>query len=407
MFSRTELEAAWGSVLDHDRHAELPDVIGWRDLHAATMRGEVVPPLPVSGYFVPKGSSASVRRIDVLDPAEHARYVAALAPLVTGIERRLDPGVTAHRALPRPLGLWLEPWRRARSRHRFLVRRLLAGGPGAVLVADVRDCFGQIRPETVATSLGRMGARPLEIAALQALLRRGAAGGVGGLPVGPDPSAILANAVLAGADRAITVEGGRHVRWVDDFAIAVRDRAAAARVLDRLRAALKDLGLGLAPEKCRIVDGDDVAGVLDRFPGEPSGGGRGDQRVLRVEPEATFGELEAGSRSLSDLALVLRIRAVAASRWGRAEAEVLLGVAEEVARSTPVRAWAWRALALTDPGRCLGRAAELADEPDPWLQRAVVAAVGLVGGVRARRVLRALRDRIPQVAPTAAWGQER
>ena len=406
MFSRSEVEAAWETVLDHDRRAEIPDVIGWRDRYVAALRGEAVAPLPPTAYLVPRKQPGSLRTIDVLDPAEHARYVAAVARVAGSIERSLRPGVTAHRVAGGAPGQWLERWGRARAKHRVMVRRLLTGRPRAVAVADVRDCFSRLRPDAIVAALRRLGAPRFHLATLHAVAAR-SDDGAPGLPVGPEPSGVLANAVLALADEAVASEGVRHVRWVDDFTIVVRDAAAASRVLHRLSAALAELGLEPAPEKCRIAEGDEADRFLGRVAAGWSGPGRSRPHASAVYPEDLFAELEALRDARVDPAMADRIRAVEGRRWGREEAKLLGSIADDPDRSAPVRAWAWRALSLTDPGRCVERAAELPDDGDPWVQRAVVAAVGFAGGARARGVLRALRVRVPQAAATAAWGLER
>jgi hypothetical protein len=194
---------------------------------------------------------------------------------------------------------------------------------------------------------------------------------------------------------------------VDDFTIVVRDATAASRVLHRLRAALAELGLESAPEKCRIAEGDDADRLIDLVAARWSGPSVSHRRAFPAYPEDPFAHLEADRDALADPAIAHRIRAVADRRWGSAEARLLGSIADDQARSAPVRAWAWKALARSDPGRCVERAAEVPGEGDPWVQRAVVAAAGLAGGARARGVLRALRVRVPQAAPTAAWGLER
>ena len=80
-------------------------------------------------------------------------------------------------------------------------------------VADVRDCYASISPETLAELLGPEAAHAI------AFLRRFHECGVRGLPIGPEPSAILANAVLSRLDDAIRRSGVRHLRWVDDIAL--------------------------------------------------------------------------------------------------------------------------------------------------------------------------------------------
>ena len=74
--------------------------------------------------------------------------------------------------------------------------------------------------------------------------------GVRGLPVGPDASAVLANAVLAPVDRALREAGIDHLRWVDDVVLSGPDPEAA---VSTLREALGRIDLRLNERKTRIV----------------------------------------------------------------------------------------------------------------------------------------------------------
>src|SRR5437588_805115 len=83
------------------------------------------------------------------------------------------------------------------------------GGPsdGVLARADVRDCCGSIGPDLVEWSVRRLDTRASDVAPIVRLLRRFEDDGLRGLPVGPEPSAVLANAVLAGIDRSLAGEG--------------------------------------------------------------------------------------------------------------------------------------------------------------------------------------------------------
>ena len=121
---------------------------------------------------------------------------------------------------------------------------------------DVADCYGSILPEVVAASLRAAGADPR---ALERLLHELADHGVPGLPIGPEPSAVLANAVLAPLDVALAVAGVPHVRWVDDIVAFATERRQAMRVTDLIRRELEAVGLRPNEAKTRIEDGRTVA----------------------------------------------------------------------------------------------------------------------------------------------------
>jgi hypothetical protein len=197
------------------------------------------------------GAAPSRRPLARLDPRDEASYASAVGRLVPAIEARLGPDVLANRALGRgalehtTLESWVEP---RRGFHRAL-RRL--AGRGDVTMIDVLDCYGTIRPHTVESALGPLHRR--DAAGIVRLLGRFEDAGVRGLPVGPEPSAILANAVLSGLDRALDRAGVRHVRWVDDVAIASGDEASARRALGAAVEALEALGLALNERKTRVL----------------------------------------------------------------------------------------------------------------------------------------------------------
>jgi hypothetical protein len=197
------------------------------------------------------GAAPSRRSLTRLDPADGASYARAVSALVPAIEARLGPDVMANRALGRgafedtTLESWVEP---RRAFHREL-RRLASRGD--VTMIDVFDCYGSIRPRTVESALRRF--RRGDSARVLRLLGRFEDAGVRGLPVGPQPSAILANAVLFGLDRALDRAGVRHVRWVDDIALASSDEASARRALGVAVEALDALGLALNDRKTRVL----------------------------------------------------------------------------------------------------------------------------------------------------------
>src|SRR5207253_10941423 len=106
--------------------------------------------------------------------------------------------------------------------------------PGAVLVADVQACYQSIRPGAVGRRLRALGCDRAEIEAVIRSLESFAEDGVPGLPVGPDPSAVLANAVLSVADAELAAESVGHCRWVDDILAFAPNPRTAHRAKARL-----------------------------------------------------------------------------------------------------------------------------------------------------------------------------
>jgi hypothetical protein len=122
-----------------------------------------------------------------------------------------------------------------------------------VLHLDVRDCFASIRSDVVLGSLVDAGADRAAADAVQGVLVRFESDGVRGLPVGPEPSAVLANIVLAVGDRALRALGVPFVRWCDDVLVCLGS-ADPAGVEQAWKAAIAGVGLRPAPEKTRIVE---------------------------------------------------------------------------------------------------------------------------------------------------------
>lgn len=53
-----------------------------------------------------------------------------------------------------------------------------------------------------------------------------------GLPVGPNASCIISDAIMSGIDRALVREAVDYVRYVDDFRLFAPDERGATRALE-------------------------------------------------------------------------------------------------------------------------------------------------------------------------------
>ena len=203
---------------------------------------------------VPKSCGGS-RTLIHLGDHDRRRYDAAVASVTPSVERALTSGAVANRAHATPLGLELEPWRLARLRYVRSLRAAARGPSRAAFVGDVRDCYGSITPATVVRALHVAGASPRHIERVAALLHDFELRGVRGLPIGPHPSAVLANAVLAQVDDALAwASDGPAYRWVDDVVVFTQDAASCREVAAVFDRALGALGLSANAQKCRIID---------------------------------------------------------------------------------------------------------------------------------------------------------
>lgn len=205
-----------------------------------------------------------VRWLSFLDRPTAARYASLVASVAPTIEAELGEEVVANRARAgvSPIGLRLRPWQPARDA--FLRKgRRLAPDAGVFVVADVHRCYPSIGADLVGRTLRRLGCARSEVLDLTALLEAIDEAGSSGLPIGPDPSAVLANAVLAGADGVLRAAGVRHLRWVDDFWIFAPDNRQAAAALRSLGGWLEGQGLSLAPGKTRMLERpEEIASVV-------------------------------------------------------------------------------------------------------------------------------------------------
>jgi hypothetical protein len=197
----------------------------------------------------------SRRDLVVLHPALAARYEGVLASAAPAIETALPEGVLANRVAavdPDGSGFVLRSWHAER---RLYVRRVraLATRADAVLVTDVRRCYASIRIDVVERAVTSAGVERSTVDAIASLLRRFDRLGIEGLPVGPEPSAVLANAVLAAVDERLISERFEHVRWVDDVIVALRQPRDAARAIAVIDDALRSVGLRRHVAKTRVV----------------------------------------------------------------------------------------------------------------------------------------------------------
>lgn len=120
---------------------------------------------------------------------------------------------------------------------------------------DVADCFRSIGTDQVMEALGRLDVPREAMARVCAFLERTRRAGIPGLPVGPDPSAVLANAVLQALDIAAGGSGVAHVRWYDDMLILAGSTRQALEAEGAVDTACRAIGLRLHPGKRRIAAG--------------------------------------------------------------------------------------------------------------------------------------------------------
>jgi hypothetical protein len=202
-------------------------------------------------------SGGAIRWLTRLSAADEEAYVEAVARVLPVVEAGLGSAALANRAVVSGHELRVADWRPARRVWDGYVAAAL--GAPVVLVADVADCYAQLGSATVTRTLRDRGADGDDTVRIRRWLDRLGEHGVRGLPVGPAPSAVLANAALGTVDERLTDAGVRHVRWVDDFIVVAGSVRAAVGALDVLTSSLDRLGLRLHPGKTALLrDRDEI-----------------------------------------------------------------------------------------------------------------------------------------------------
>ena len=201
-----------------------------------------------------------------LSTDDELRFGGAVARVVPVVERARGREAVANRVTrsdPRRGTTSFEPWPRARGRWEGELR-LIERTARVIAVTDVRECYASIGARVVQDRLRSLGAAPEIASEVGSWLRVFGDAGVVGLPVGPEASAVLADAVLFAGDIALRAAGVAHLRWVDDVIIAAPDRRSAARALDRLREAWAAVGLEAHDGKTLILDRDGMGALRAR-----------------------------------------------------------------------------------------------------------------------------------------------
>lgn len=193
---------------------------------------------PIRCSPLPKrsGGHRVIARLSPRDAAEWGAIAGRVAPV---IEAMLPGEVLADRAVRRGTGWRVAPvrlaLRRARRAAAAMARR------GDVTATDVEDFFGSVTPWVLEVALRGVGADGEDAARAATMVEGWEERGHRGLPVGPEASSILANAVLLPVD--LSVAPSPFLRWVDDYLLP------ADHPLERFDEALGAVGLRRSERK--------------------------------------------------------------------------------------------------------------------------------------------------------------
>lgn len=216
--------------------------------------------------FVAPKMTGGFRTVTQLDPTDTLLYSAAVHAIAPAIEASRAPTdqVFSFRLAAREDGYL---WRTELGWVDFVARAKVLSEEETcsyVLVADISDFYGQIGISTVGEALEDAGVSTTWAKNIGNMLVSYAGRRGRGLPIGPHPSALLAEAVLGRVDRHLLRNGRPFVRYVDDIRIfcgSLRDARAAWHDLASFLA--ERLGLGLNDAKTRIDTAQDFAANED------------------------------------------------------------------------------------------------------------------------------------------------
>lgn len=214
-------------------------------------------------------NGGALRWVTELHPVDALRYEALVRAVVRSADLTSSPWGVANRTAPRGRAV---PFPEAARTWRSLLGAVRTARPArSAMVSDVRRCYRSIGAGAVAEALGHAGVERDRSRAVTAFLGDVRNLGIEGLPIGPAPSAILADAVLAIGDRAALDHGVKILRWVDDV-IIIGEARTVVRAFDAWAAALAGLGLEPNDAKTRRIArlgdaGPDLPGPVSAWRG--------------------------------------------------------------------------------------------------------------------------------------------
>jgi len=194
-------------------------------------------------------SSGRRRWLTTLEPHEARAYAAAVRLALP----HLAVGPRSFAARTGPGRAWGTAWL---SWQRTVAAE--SSRAGLIIVSDVAACYPSIRGAAIRMAARQAGGEPEPLLAQLARFRDA---GVRGIPIGPEPSAWVGEAILSIADERAREAALAPIRWVDDVIFA-GDRDAVRRASAAWTRALSEVGLRENESKRRTFAPRTLDGIV-------------------------------------------------------------------------------------------------------------------------------------------------
>jgi hypothetical protein len=235
---------------------DVKDFLTTRDLLQWTARSKQV-------CLTPKGRYA-YRVSTRLDPLDSLIYLALVHEVGELLEQRRVPAseavVLAHRFQPTSDGHLYDPAYGWRQFIKTCQQKLDSSSATHVVVADIADFFPRLYHHRIENTLNSFTNSSPQARCIFRLINQWAGTPSYGIPVGPSPSRLIAEATIHDVDQHLLSEGATYCRYSDDFRIFCSSRTDAYDKLSSLALALfHNHGFTLQPSKTFIVSGDEFS----------------------------------------------------------------------------------------------------------------------------------------------------
>lgn len=227
----------------------MPDVVAYRDFvfcgeelcNELSQRWRSYVPDRLETFPYPNG--AKLRTMAVIRGPDLVMLRAAGGRIIQTTDPMLSNRVLSSRLDPNGGHPWA--FREPGPSHRRWRERAMAevrSDPHAeAWRTDVKHYFGSVDHHVLLARLGEWRCDLDAISLVTNVIREWSRGGLAGLPIGPELSAVLGNALLLPVDHALEGEGQSHYRYMDDVVVVGRDLSPArlTEVVDEALSALR------------------------------------------------------------------------------------------------------------------------------------------------------------------------